>query len=166
MHWPLYAYLIAAIANHIIGPWEHISRGTLSTLLTRLEQAGMITPADSALVPFPIDRPSRVFAITPAGRERFYQLMLDTTSNQGTYQRLFHIKALHLEFVSLEDRVALVNHYVSYCQMGLHYTQAQAQDFATNPLKREPAGPAFRTTALELMDLIARQWQLELAWAL
>ena len=31
---------------------------------------------------------------------------------------------------------------------------------------QEPASPAFRTTALELMDLIAQQWQLELAWAL
>src|SRR6266700_1457788 len=144
LHWPLYAYLIADIANHIIGPWEHISRGTLSSLLTRLEQAALITPA---------------------GRERLYQLMLDTPPNQGTYQRLFHIKALHLEYVSPEDQVALVDHYVSYCQMGLHYQQAQAQDFATNPLKQESVSPAYRTTALELMDLIARQWQLELTWA-
>jgi len=83
MHWPLYAYLIAAIANHIIGPWEHISRGTLSSLLTRLEQAGLITPADSALVPFPIDRPSSVFAITPAGRERFYQLKSGNLPYEG-----------------------------------------------------------------------------------
>ena len=166
MHWPLYAYLIADIANHIIGPWEHISRGTLSSLLNRLEQDGLIAPADLAHVPFPMDRPSRVFAITPAGRERFYQFMVDTTSNQGTYQRLFHIKALHLEFVSPEDQVSLVDHYVSYCQMGLRYLKAEAQDFATNPVKQESASPSFRTTALELMDLIARQWQLELAWAL
>jgi DNA-binding PadR family transcriptional regulator len=166
LHWPLYAYLIADIANHIIGPWEHISRGTLSSLLTKLEQAGLITPADATLVPFPVDRPSRVVAITPAGRERFYQLMMDTTSNQGTYQRLFHIKALHLEFVSPEDQMVLVDHYLSYCQMGLRYQQTEAQDFATNPGKQEPASPAFRTTALELMDLVAQQWQLELAWAL
>ena len=83
MHWPLYAYLIAEIANHILGPWEHISRGTLSSLLTKLEQAGYIAPADPAQVPFSTDRPSRVFAITPAGRERFYQIMMDTTSKSG-----------------------------------------------------------------------------------
>src|SRR6266571_1833279 len=58
MHWPLYAYLIAEIANHILGPWERISRGTLSSLLTKLEQAGLITPADPAQVPFPTDRVS------------------------------------------------------------------------------------------------------------
>lgn len=165
MHWPLYAYLLADIANHILGPWEHISRGTLSSLLTKLEQAGLIAPADSTHVPFPMNRPSRVFAITPAGREHFYQLMMDTTSNQGTYQRLFHIKALHLEFVSPEDQVTLVDHYVSYCQMGLHHLQAEAQDFVTNPVKQEPASSSFRTTALELMNLLAQQWQLELAWA-
>ena len=92
--------------------------------------------------------------------------MMDTTSHQGTYQRLFHIKALHLELLSPQDQVSLVDHYVSYCQMGLRYQHAAAQDFATNSVKQEPASPAFRTTVLELMDLIAQQWQLELAWVL
>ena len=51
MHWPLHAYLISEIANHILGPWEHISRGTLASLLTKLEQAGLIAPADPAREP-------------------------------------------------------------------------------------------------------------------
>ena len=165
MHWPLYAYLIADIANHILGPWERISRGTLSSLLTRLEQAGFITPADPAQVPFSTDRPSRVFALTSAGRERFYQLMMDPTSNQGTYQRLFRIKALHLEYVSPEDQLSLVDHYVSYCQMGLHYQQAEAQDFVTNPVKQQSVSRFYSAVALDLMDLVSQQWQLELAWA-
>ncbi len=95
----------------------------------------MIVPADPKQVPFPSERPARVFALTLAGRKRFYQLMMDTTSNQGTYQRLFRIKALHLEYVSPEDQLSLVDHYLSYCQMGLRYMQAEAQDFATNPIK-------------------------------
>src|SRR6266705_3910093 len=165
MHWPLYAYLIADIANHIIGPWEKISRGTLSSLLTKLEQAGYIAPADSAQVPFSTDRPSRVFAITPAGRERFYRLMMDTTSNQGTYQRLFRIKALNLEYVSPEDQLSLVDHYLSYCQMGLRYQQAEAQDFATNPIKQQSVSNFYSAVALDLMELVSQQWQLELAWA-
>jgi len=165
MHWPLYAYLIADIANHILGPWERISRGTLSSLLTKLEQAGLIVPADPTQVPFPTDRPSHVFALTPAGRERFYQLMMDTTSNQGTYQRLFRIKALHLEYISPEDRLSLVDHYLSYCQMGLHYQQAQAHDFVTNPIKQSSVSTFYSAVALDLMDLVSQQWQLELAWA-
>ena len=165
MHWPLYAYLIAEIANHILGPWERISRGTLSSLLTRLEQEGLIAPADPAQVPFSTDRPSRVFALTPAGRERFYQLMMDTTSNQGTYQRLFRIKALNLEYVSREDQLSLVDHYLSYCQMGLHYQQAEAHDFATNPIKQGSVSSFYSYVALDLMELVSQQWQLELAWA-
>lgn len=165
MHWPLYAYLIAEIANHILGPWERISRGTLSSLLTKLEQAGLIAPADPAQVPFPTDRPSRVFAITPAGRERFYRLMMDTTSNQGTYQRLFRIKALHLEYVSSEDQLTLVDHYLSYCQMGLRYQQAEAQDFVTNPIKHRSVSSFYSTVAQDVMELVSQQWQLELAWA-
>jgi len=165
MHWPLYAYLIAEIANHILRPWEHISRGTLSSLLTKLEQNGLIAPADPAQVPFSTNRPSRVFALTPAGRERFYQLMMDTTSNQGTYQRLFRIKALHLEYVTPEDQLSLVDHYLSYCQMGLHYQQAEAQDFATNPIKQQSVSIFYSAIALDLMELVSQQWQLELAWA-
>ena len=165
MHWPLYAYLIADIANHILGPWERISRGTLSSLLTRLEQEGLIAPADPTQVPFSTDRPSRVFALTPVGRKRFYQLMMDTTSNQGTYQRLFRIKALHLEYVSPEDQLSLVDHYLSYCQMGLRYQQAEAQDFVTNPIKQRSVSSFYSGVALDLMDLVSQQWQLELAWA-
>jgi DNA-binding PadR family transcriptional regulator len=165
MHWPLYAYLIADIANHILGPWERISRGTLSSLLTKLEQAGLIVLADPTQVPFPTDRPSHVFALTSTGRERFYQLMMDTTSNQGTYQRLFRIKALHLEYISPEDRLSLVDHYLSYCQMGLHYQQAEAHDFVTNPLKQSSVSTFYSAVALDLMDLVSQQWQLELAWA-
>jgi DNA-binding PadR family transcriptional regulator len=97
MRWPLYAYLIADITNNILGPWEKISRGSLSALLKKLEQTGFIQPGDPAQVPFPSVRASQVFAITEAGRARFTHLMLDTTSNRGTYQRLFRIKALHLE---------------------------------------------------------------------
>jgi DNA-binding PadR family transcriptional regulator len=165
MHWPLYAYLIADIANHILGPWERISRGTLSSLLTRLEQDGFIAPADPSQVPFPTDRPSRVFAITPAGRQRFYQLMMDTTSNQGTYQRLFRIKALHLEYVSPDDRLSLVDHYLSYCQMGLRYQQAEARDFITNPIKQQSVSSFYSAVAIDLMELVSKQWQLELTWA-
>jgi DNA-binding PadR family transcriptional regulator len=165
MHWPLYAYLIAQISNHILGPWEHISRGTLSSLLTRLEQDGLIAPADPSEVPFSTDRPSRVFAITPAGRQRFYQLMMDTTSNQGTYQRLFRIKALHLEYISPEERLILVDHFLSYCQMGLQYQQAAAQDFVSNPIKQQSVSRFYSAVALDLMDLVRRQWQLELTWA-
>jgi DNA-binding PadR family transcriptional regulator len=164
MHWPLHAYRIAKIANEIIGPEEQISTGTLSSLLAKLEQAGLITLADPGTAPFPADRPSRVFAITAAGRERFLELMLDTSSHPGTYRRLFHIKALHLEFLPLESQLFLVEHYLAHCRQILRSKHADAQDVAGSPLKREHMSAALQEGAMALMRLKTEQWQLELAW--
>ncbi len=164
MHWPLHAYRIVKIANEIIGPEEQISTGTLSSLLAKLERAGLISPADPGTAPFPGDRPSRVFAITTAGRERFLELMLDTSSHPGTYRRLFHIKALHLEFLALESQLFLVEHYLAHCRQVLRSKQTDAQDVANSPLKREHMSAALREAAFALMQLKTEQWQLELAW--
>lgn len=164
MRWPLYAYLIADIANNIMGPWEKISRGSLSALLKKLERAGFIEPADPAQVPFPSARSSQIFRITTEGRERFYQLMMDTTSNPGTYQRIFHIKAIHLEFVSPQDQLYLVDHYMYYCQTATRYLKAEAQDLATNRQKTEKASEFFLTTALDLMEVVRQEWERERDW--
>ena len=164
MHWPLHAYRIAKIANEIIGPEDQISTGTLSTLLSKLVQTGLVIPADPSTTPFSSDRPSRVFAITPAGRERFFALMLDTASHPGNYRRLFHIKALHLKFLPPASQVFLVEHYMAYCQQFLHSKQADAQDVSEQPLKQEHMQPVFREMALTLIQLKIEQWQLELAW--
>jgi DNA-binding PadR family transcriptional regulator len=164
MHWPLHAYRVAKIANEIIGPEEQISTGTLSSLFTKLERAGLISPVDPGTAPFPADRPSRVFAITTAGRERFLELMLDTSSHPGTYRRLFHIKALHLEFLPPESQLFLVEHYLAYCRRVLRSKQVDAQDVAGNPLKQEHMSAALREGAMALIRLKTGQWQLELVW--
>src|SRR6266581_8767686 len=164
MHWPLHAYRVAKIANEIIGPEEQISTGTLSSLLAKLERAGLISPADPGTAPFPGDRPSRVLAITTAGRERFLELMLDTSSHPGTYRRLFHIKALHLELLPFESQLFLVEHYLAHCQQILRSKQADVQDVAGDPLKQEYMSAALREAAFALMQLKTEQWQLELAW--
>jgi DNA-binding PadR family transcriptional regulator len=164
MHWPLHAYRIAKIANEIIGPEEQISTGTLSSLLAKLEQVGLISPAGPGTTPFPADRPSRVFAITTAGRERFLELILDTSSHPGMYRRLFHIKALHLDLLPLESQLFLVEHYLAHCRKILRSKQADAQDVTSNPLKQAHMSPSLREAAFALMRLKQEQWQLELAW--
>lgn len=164
MHWPLYGYLIISISNNIIGPEERMSSGTLSTLLSKLERAGLITPADPESVSFPTDRPTRAFAITPAGREHFMQLMLDITSHPGIYHRIFHIKALHLEFLPIEQQIFLVEHYVTYCQQFLRAKQETELAFAKLPLYQAHTSSALRDAALAFMHLKTAQWQLELAW--
>jgi hypothetical protein len=128
-------------------------------------QAGLITPADAGATPFPTDRPSRVFAITPAGRQRFIELMLDTTSHPGTYRRLFHIKALHLEFLPLESQLFLVEHYLVHSRQLLGSKQADRQDVTARPIKQEHMSPALREAALALIQLKEKQWELEFTWA-
>jgi DNA-binding PadR family transcriptional regulator len=165
MRWPLYAYLIASMTNHIMGPWEKISRGSLSALLKKWEQAGLIEPGDPERVPFPSTRASRVYAITNSGRARFSQLMLDTTSNLGTYHRVFHIKALHLEFLLPQEQLYLVDHYLYYCRTGIQYLRGRAHELAIAPVQTRPESERFLTTALDLMEVTAQEWELELAWA-
>lgn len=164
MRWPLHAYLIAKMANEIIGPEEQLNRGTLSTLLARLEQEGLIAPTDPATAPFPADRPSRVLAITPRGRERFFALMLDTTTHPGSYSRLFHIKALHLDFLPPESQLFLVEHYLAHYQKLLYGKQAEKQAFTRNRLNQEHTADALREAALDYMRLKIEHWQIELAW--
>ena len=125
----------------------------------------MIEQGDPALVPFPPTRPARVFAITDAGKERFFQLMMDTTSNPGNYQRIFRLKALHLEFLQPKDQLFLVEHYLYYCQAGSHYLREEAEDMKNNHLKRKTSSEMLLTTALDLMATAAQQWELEQAWA-
>ena len=165
MHWPLHAYRIAKIANQIIGPEDQISTGTLSTLLNKLVQAGLIAPADTGTSPFPTDRPSRIFTITAAGRAHFIELMMDTTTHSSFYRRLFHIKALHLQFLPLERQLFLVDSYIAYCQQFLHAKHADKQDVSDNPLKQEHMSTSFREAAMTLMQFKMEQWRLELAWA-
>jgi|SRR5579859_1892914 len=165
MHWPLHAYRIVKIANEIVGPEERISKGTLSALLARLERAGLIQPAGAARGPFPSDRPSRVFAITPAGRQRFLELMLDTDAHPGAYHVLFHIKALHLEFLPAAQRLPLVDQYLAHCRQMLQTKQSDQSDVSQNPLKQQHMSSPFRQAVLRFMRLKLDQWQLELAWA-
>lgn len=165
MRWPLHAYFIADITNSIMGPWEKISRGSLSGLLAKLEQGGMIEPGDPAQVPFPPTRPARIFAITAAGKERFFQLMMDTTSNPGNYQRIFRLKGLHLEFLPPKDQLFLVDHYLNYCQTAAHYMREEARDMRENAVKHDTVSTWLVTTALDLMATEEKQWELERAWA-
>ncbi|MBN6188732.1 PadR family transcriptional regulator [Aneurinibacillus sp. BA2021] len=166
MKFPLHAYLISKISNDTIGPWEQVSRGTLSTLLNKLEKAGLIQEADPATVPFPTERPSRTFEITNKGKDRFFELMMDTKKNVGNYQKIFHIKAIYLEFLSEEDQLYLVNHYIKYCQTAIDHIKTQQLEFDENPQQvKSIQGTSFYSTIGSLMRLNTEQWSLERQWA-
>lgn len=162
MHWPLHAYRLAKIANNILGPDGNISRGTLSGLLAKLEQAGFVTNAASSEAPFPSDRPSRVLAITSTGRERFLQLMLDASSHLDIPR--FHIKALHLEFLPPEQQLFLIEHFILSCQNFVRDKQAEFHRFGADADKHVHINSTFSEGVQTFMRLKIEQVQLEIKW--
>ena len=163
---PLHGYLIAQIANDIIGPWAKISNGTLYPLLTKLEQANRIELASTARRAEESERSTRTFQITSAGWKRFYQLMMDTSTNIADYQRLFHLKVPYLDILQPRERLHLLNHYLSYCQACVLHNTTHAQNLvhelgSTDQEKRE-----FQELALQVMQERAKLWQTEVDWIL
>lgn len=162
MRSPMHGYLIARIASDQIGPWAKISSGTLYTILAKLERAGFIT-----LAPQETDdqrgRQSRRYAITDAGRQRFHQLMMDTASNLGEYQRLFYYKLVYFDLITPEERMLLWNHYLNYCQTSALYLQNEAE--ALRHELRGAADSVYLSQALRVMRRLEQQWRAEVAWA-
>ena len=160
MHGSWHGYLIAKIANEMLGPWAKISSGTLYPLLARLEQAGLIVTLPQVEASRS-QRQSHRYAITPAGQRRFHILMMDTSSNLGDYPRIFHLKAVHLEFLSPRERLHLANHYINYCERTILHMQSEAQD-----TQRESSdNPTFTDAVVDMLHHLAQQEQGELEWA-
>jgi DNA-binding PadR family transcriptional regulator len=157
----MHGYGITKIANDAIGPWVKISSGTLYPLLTRLEQQGLIHWVAQGQT----DKRLRSFAITEAGRQRFHQLMMDTSSNLGEYQRLFYSKLPYLELLLPEERLYLLDHYSTYCQTALLHYQAEAQDFIHALAHPQPHHDTLnRKALLTVMQHTQQFWQQELEW--
>src|SRR5579859_4859579 len=111
MRFPLHGYLMMKITNDQIGPWARISSGTLSTILSKLEQAGLIAVLPQGGHAAPGDRRARTYTITEEGRKRFHQLMMDTSSNLGEYSKFFHHKMTYFDLLRPAERLLLINHY-------------------------------------------------------
>jgi DNA-binding PadR family transcriptional regulator len=170
MHGPWHGYLITKIANEMIGPWAKISPGTLYPLLARLEQSGLI----KALPRQEVSRSQRQahrYAITPAGQRRFHTLMMDTSSNLGDYPRIFHLKVVHLQFLSPRERLYLADHYANYCERTILHMQSEAQDMQrmqseAQDMQREASdSPTFTAAVVDILHHLAQQEQGELNWA-
>ncbi len=162
--WPLHGYLIAKITNDILGPYARLSSGRLYPLLAKLEAAGLIVVADDAASTSD-GRRQRRYAITDAGRQRVHELLMDTTSNLGDYQRIFWFKVPNLDLLTLEERLYLLDHYITYCQSHIfHYTAEIADMPAHHEHFREQA--KYRQAVIEVLEHTLRRWRLDLEDAL
>src|SRR5271165_5840269 len=165
MRWPMHGYLIAKVTNDQIGPWAKLSSGTMYTILARLEAEGLIA---NAAEPSPSARRrrgnsrARTFEITELGRKQFHQLMMDTSSNLGDYQRIFQLKYIYLDLLAPEERRLLMSHYVNYCLTTILHLQTEMANLVHE--LAEQSSPGYLESVLEVMRHITRQWEAERDW--
>jgi DNA-binding PadR family transcriptional regulator len=166
MRFSLNGYVIAKIANDIIGPWAKVSNGTLYPLLTKLEKAGLIELVNGKQDQAQSERQSRTFAITELGRKRFYQLMMETTSNLGDYQKQFHYKIAYLDLLPSRESLYLLNHYINYCQACILHIKAEAENLVHELADNPTAKPFHLEMTLHMMNHRIEQWQAEVDWTM
>lgn len=161
---PAHGYLIAQIINDMIGPYARMSNGRLYPLLAKLEKAGLIAVSHEATPKQQGDRQFRSYVITETGRKRFHDLMMDTTSNPGEYQKLFLQKAASFQFLKPGERLRLIDHYINYCQAHVLHLTAEAEDMLQHTSEWNWP-PARANAVLDSVQHTIDQWRLELEWA-
>jgi len=166
MRIPLHGYMIAQIANDMIGPWARISNGTLYPLLARLERHGLIARTSDEQNAEQAEQQTRTFVITEEGRKRFYQVMMDTSSNVGDYQRLFHFKVPYLDLLPSRERQYLLNHYINYCQACILHLKTQAENLEHELMGSKETFPLYKELVLQVMQERSRLWQAEVDWTM
>ena len=163
MRMPMHGYLIVKITNDQIGPWAKISSGTLSTILNKLEQTGLIAVISAENDLPRSGRHLRTYMITEEGRKRFHQLMMDTSSNLGEYQKFFHHKLVYVDLLRPDERLLLINHYINYCHTIILHTQTEMESIVHELADRPD--PVFLENVLRIMKHTEQLWQAEFDWA-
>jgi len=165
MRGPVHGYLIAKIINDMIGPAARISHGWLYPRLSKLEQEGLIVASSEAKQEQQSERQLRAYEITDAGRKRFRQLMLDTTSNPGEYARFFWQKVCYLEYLHPAERLHLIDHYINYCQAHILHLKAQAKKLVEGETQYQVMSLAQLEATLHVLRRSTSQWQVDLEYA-
>ncbi len=162
MYGPQHGYLIAKVANDMLGPWSKVSPGTLYPLLAKLVQQGLIIETG----PPPTSRRTpRTYTITAAGQARFHDLMVQTPINLSDYRQQFHLKVPTLGLLSSAEQRQVVAHYVEYCRtMMQHLAKERRLLLEYGPGSGAINAPSI-AAAVNLMTHQEAQWQAEQHWA-
>jgi DNA-binding PadR family transcriptional regulator len=164
MRGPIHGYLISKIINDIIGPVAKVSHGWLYPRLAKLEQDGLIVAALEAKPEQQGERQLRAYEITEAGRKRFHQLMMDTTSNPGEYAKFFWQKVSFFEYIHPAERLHLIDHYINYCQTHILHLKAQAKNLVEGEIQYHALDLAQLEATLHVLRRSMSQWQVDLEY--
>lgn len=166
MRFPLNRYQLAKVVNDKLGPYARLSNGTLYPLLTKLEEARLVMVLAGEQQETRKGHQSRLFHITEAGRQRFQQLMMDTSSFQTEYQRAFLFKVSSLDLLPAANRFYILNHYITYCQTHVLHFSAEAASLEQDIATVTASPPAFQDRSLAAIRHLIRQWEAEVAWGM
>ena len=161
---PTYGYKLHENANRILGPLRPLSWGTLYPLIRRLEQEGLTTASvEKRREGFPLagrGQPRRVYTLTSAGKQRFFDLMLTSAEYSRDTPELFFVKLARLQLLAPVQRISVLQWYRRYV-FDLHrYYQASRQEVLSNA--EIPEGE--RPFLVQLLDYRYHTLQAELSW--
>ena len=165
MREPIHGYLISKIINDIIGPIAKVSHGWLYPRLAKLEQEGLIVAPLEGDAGKPGERQLRTYQITEDGRKRFYQLMMDTTSNPGEYSKFFWQKVSFLAYLHPAERLHLIDHYINYCQTHILHLKAQAKNLVEGEVQYHAMDLTQLEATLHILRRSTNHWQVDLEYA-
>jgi DNA-binding PadR family transcriptional regulator len=111
------------------------------------------------------ERQLRTYEITEAGRKRFHQLMMGTTSNPGEYAKFFWQKVCYLEYLHPAERLHLIDHYINYCQMHILHLKAQAKNLVEGEMQYHAMDISQLEATLHVLRRSTSQWQVDLEYA-
>lgn len=163
MSGPKYGYKLKDILNRILGPYQQLSWGTLYPLIRRLEREGLtMATVEKRRQAFPaVERgqPRRTYAITEAGRERFFALML-RPQNFTYHPGFFAVQLTKFEYLTPEQRLTTLRHY----RDSLHALRAFYQKMRPLMTKNPEIHEAELPFLLQLVDYRIHMLDAELSW--
>jgi DNA-binding PadR family transcriptional regulator len=162
---PMHGYLIAKIINDIIGPFAKVSNGRLYPLLAKMEAEGLIVAVEVDWGGHGRERRQKAFQLTDAGRQRFHEVMMDTTSNPSDYEKLFWTKVQFFEYLQPAEQLYLIDHYINYCQTHIFYLTSEMSDLAREAPEKGFLTPHQLEITLASMQHLQNRWRLELEQA-
>ena len=163
---PMYGYNLHEVVNKTLGPFHHLSWGTLYPLIRRLEQEGLATSETEQKRGLfhhgsrTQAQERRVYRITDAGRQRFFALMLEPGEYCRAYPDLFAIKLKKFEFLTPKQRLLVLRQYRGYVSYLQNYWQGGASEVADIPEITESERPFI----LQLFDYHLRTLDAEISW--
>jgi len=158
-----HGYLIMKIMNNFTGPYLKFNHSRLYPLLSQLEREGFIVGINELSGGQTGKRSHRSFEITHRGRQQFHNLMMDTISKVGEYQKLFLHKVQAMEHLESAERLSLFAHYINFCQAHIFFLTAKIEEIQRH--QRHDVSPSPFDATIKIMRHMTDKWQLELDWA-